>query len=467
MRTKITLILLVCILVGCAKNVDIESVNLPLDPVTQTVLPKISKDIESLSAEDAVKVANIFSQGGLVTKSKSLKEVTSVVPIKDADGVVLMYAVNYNDGYVIVSATKKYYPVLVSADHGNYSGDSTETGHDVLMSEYAANIKSAISNVNGVKGNPWGIYEDLSSDLEATTKISNAYYELLAELSYEWQQEGYNVYRLNQKPENMSDELYADFCDVASDYNRSDHPYMQCSVILERNYQKRTSEIDPMLQTEWGQYGAYNDALNSDLPLGCTTVAIGQIMRYLEYPTNYNWSAMPNSLAEWETNSTLTDFLAQLRRRIGVTDSGAASIDLVRTAISLYYGYTSSNGYSLDIISHSLSSVASSLSQGVPVYMRGIDEEGDGHAWVCDGHYAYHYQTDYKLYVIPMWGNEITELICVDTVVTYPDNHVFYNFFHMNWGWDGSSNGYYFHDQVNTPNGNYTSNRKELIITRL
>ena len=58
MRTKITLIFWVCILVGCAKNADIESVNVPVEPAFQTVLPKISKDISTLSADDAFKVAN-------------------------------------------------------------------------------------------------------------------------------------------------------------------------------------------------------------------------------------------------------------------------------------------------------------------------------------------------------------------------------------------------------------------------
>lgn len=61
MRTKITLILLVCFLVGCAKNADIESVNVPVESAFQTVLPKISKDISTLSADDAIKVANLFS----------------------------------------------------------------------------------------------------------------------------------------------------------------------------------------------------------------------------------------------------------------------------------------------------------------------------------------------------------------------------------------------------------------------
>lgn len=75
MRTKFTLILLVCILVGCTKNAYIESVNVPVEPAFQTVLPKISKDIGTLSADDAIKVANLFAHGNLLTKSETLKDV--------------------------------------------------------------------------------------------------------------------------------------------------------------------------------------------------------------------------------------------------------------------------------------------------------------------------------------------------------------------------------------------------------
>lgn len=85
-------------MVGCAKNADIESVNVPVEPAVQTVLPKISK---------------VFSHGNVLTKSETLKDVRNVVPIKDASDRTLMYAVNYDDGYAIVSATKNYHPVLV------------------------------------------------------------------------------------------------------------------------------------------------------------------------------------------------------------------------------------------------------------------------------------------------------------------------------------------------------------------
>ena len=71
MKPKLIFILLVCFLVGCAKNADIESVNVPVEPASRTVLPKISKDISTLSADDAIKVANLFSHGKVLTKSET------------------------------------------------------------------------------------------------------------------------------------------------------------------------------------------------------------------------------------------------------------------------------------------------------------------------------------------------------------------------------------------------------------
>lgn len=59
MKPQLIFIFLVCFLVGCAKNADIESVNVPVEPAVQTVLPKISKDISTLSADDAVMTESI------------------------------------------------------------------------------------------------------------------------------------------------------------------------------------------------------------------------------------------------------------------------------------------------------------------------------------------------------------------------------------------------------------------------
>ena len=459
MRTKFTLILLVCILVGCAKNADIESVNVPVEPASQTVLPKISKDISVLSADDAIKVANLFAHGNVLTKSETLKDVRNVVPIKDASDRTLMYAVNYDDGYTIVSATKNYHPVLAVVDHGTYTGEKTGTGQDVLMNEYMVATEAAMDGEITIEGNPWSVYEEVPFEVPAQTKVSDEYYDVVNQYTSEWYNAGYNIYYLNQQPENMPDDIYAEFCDYARDYDRPDHDYMQCSFIVENDAPYMVRH-ECFLQTSWGQKEAYNDGLEADLPLGCTTIAIGQIMKYLEYPSSINWDAMPNWLGENQVNECLTDFLKTLRERIGVDQYGGATICEVKEALSTYYGYNS-----LSIINHAQPSVKASLAQGIPVYMRGVDANlNEGHAWVCDGYYTTHPQTEYKLYVIPMGGGTITSLTNIHSVIVYPESFTVFNYFHMNWGWYGNNNGYFYQDNVSVNSTNFNVDRKNLII---
>ena len=274
MRTKITLILLVCILVGCAKNADIESVNLPSDPVTQTVLPKISKDISVLSANDAIKVANLLSHGKVLTKSETLKDVRNVVPIKDASDRTLMYAVNYDDGYAIVSATKNYHPVLAVVDHGTYTGEKTGTGQDVLMNEYMVATEAAMNGEISVDKSVWSEYEEVPFEIPAQTKVSDDYNDVLNQYLEDWYMAGYNIYQLREQPENMPDELYEQFCDYARDYDRPDHDYMQCSFIVE-NPDGFRNDYGPLCSTNWHQLRPYNLALtDTTAKVGCSTIAV-------------------------------------------------------------------------------------------------------------------------------------------------------------------------------------------------
>ena len=460
MRTKITLILLVCVLVGCAKNADIESVNVPVESAFQTVLPKISKDISTLSADDAIKVANLFSHGSVLTKSETLKDVRNVVPIKDASDRTLMYAVNYDDGYTIVSATKNYHPVLAVVDHGTYTGEKTGTGQDVLMNEYMLATEAAMDGEITIEGNPWSAYEEVRFVKPAQTRVSEEYYDVVDRYSSEWYNAGYNIYRLNQKPENMPDDMYQQFCEYAEAYDRPDHDYMSCSFIVE-NERRIRYNIYPMCTTSWGQSNPYNLGLSdTSLPLGCTTIAAAQIMRYMKSPSTINWDAMPLSLSYNQINTTLTTFLAQLRSRIGVDDDGGATISQVYNALTNYYNYDLTF-----VNTHNISLVESSLLSYKPVYMRGVDSaQGVGHAWVCDGYRETMPQVEYYLYVIPDWEYEITQLHLLETGVVYDYNMNVLKYYHMNWGWNGSYNGYFFDSSISTAVGNFAVTRRELII---
>ena len=462
MKTKLTLIFLVCILVGCTKYADVESVNLPVESGAQTVLPKISKDISTLSSDDAIKVAHLFSHGNVITKSESLKEVKNVVPIKDASDRTLMYAVNYEDGYIIVSATKNYYPVLAEVDHGTYTGESTNTGHDVLMSEYIMATSLAMDGKQLVDGNPWYSYEEVPFEKLSRTKVSDDYTSVANDYIEEWYMAGYNIYQLRDQPENLPDDVYEQFCDFARDYDRPDHDYMQCSFIVE-NVISDYDVIGPLCQTSWDQGFPYNASLEDpQQKLGCTTIAAAQIMKALEYPRDKPWDYMPNSLSVAHTADSLTTFLAKLRDHLEVTDGGSGSIHKVKEGLEDHYNYKSDYGVSLRIIDHDTSPIIASLNSNIPVYMRGIQPRSfDGHAWVCDGYYSSRNQTEYYLYVIPLGVSQITELTQIDTYIMYGSS-VF--MFHHNWGWGGSCDGYYVDSNVSTTNGTFSNSRKELII---
>ena len=466
MRTKITLILLVCILVGCTKNADIESVNIPSDPVTQTVLPKISKDISVLSADDAIKVANLFSHGKVLTKSETLKDVRNVVPIKDASDRTLMYAVNYDDGYAIVSATKNYHPVLAVVDHGTYAGEKTGTGQDVLMNEYMLATEAAMDGEISVDKSVWSEYEEVPFQYAPQTKVSDEYNDVVNQYTGEWYQAGYNIYRLNQKPENMPDDMYAEFCDYASYHDRPDHDYMQCSFIVEDATRIR-HDILPMCITRWGQGEPYNAGLeNTANPLGCATIATAQLMWYYRKPTSINWSNMPISLSLGQQNSTLTDFLAQLHDNLEISDGGSGYLSSVYELLIQAYGYN------INQFNHNISMVENSLLNSKPVGMTGhdvyyINDEpviGAGHMWVCDGFRSTKPQIDYYLYVIPVGENPICSLDMVHEGCVYDNVLTVTKHYHMNWGWSGNNNGYFINDDVSVRGYDFKEYRKNIYV---
>ena len=101
-----------------------------------------------------------------------------------------------------------------------------------------------------------------------------------------------------------------------------------------------------------------------------------------------------------------------------------------------YFDYQS-DGYSVE----SILDILSSLNNGRPVYMQGVDDcntdtysDDVGHAWVIDG---------YVEYVTTIDSYENGQLI---GSFPYDDYHVM----HINWGWDGVCNGYFYFGEYDT-----------------
>ena len=204
-------------------------------------------------------------------------------------------------------------------------------------------------------------------------------------------------------------------------------------------------QVGPLMQTTWGQGFPYNLYTPNNNPTGCVAVATAQIMRYYEHPNTFNWSTMHNQ--PW--NSTLGDDIASLMLDIGInvnmnysaSGSGADSED-ARNALVNNYGYSSTATYS----PYNFSTVKQEIKMyNRPVYMDGYhsyETHGtwfweyttyhDGHAWVCDG-----YKQQYDVYI----HNE-------GTVYEYTQQENRYEWLHMNWGWRGNGNGWFFKNHL-------------------
>ena len=205
---------------------------------------------------------------------------------------------------------------------------------------------------------------------------------------------------------------------------------------------RATIVVDALIQSTWDQDPGYNDLCPYDsnagelTVTGCVATAMAQIMRFWEFPSHgtgshsytpdthseygtqsvnyanatYDWAAMP-----LHSNSAE---VAKLMYHCGIAvdmdydvaangGSGAYSSD-IPYALRTYFYYKTSASYKSKS-SYSSTNwnnlIKTELNAGRPVEYNGSGS-GGGHAFVCDGY----------------------------------DNS---NYFHFNWGWSGSNDGFY------------------------
>lgn len=252
------------------------------------------------------------------------------------------------------------------------------------------------------------------------------------------------------------------------------------------NVAQKTTTVSPMLNTTWDQLPYYNKdcpatpyVLNYNpsyhAPTGCVATAMAQIMKYWNSPTTgtgshsyssstvggtlsanfgnttYDWNNMPNALNSG-SSTTQVDAVAELMYHCGVSvnmdydtlESGAwvinygygANFKCSQNAMPSFFGYKSTiKGYQRSDFTDStwLKMLKYELDNGRPVLYTGAGSVG-AHAFDFDGY----------------------------------DNN---NYFHINWGWGGMSNGYFVVDSLHPSalgtgagSGNFNFNQEALIM---
>lgn len=260
----------------------------------------------------------------------------------------------------------------------------------------------------------------------------------------------------NYTPGEVTNTGFDDYISLLNERNGSSYGFIIDTTAIGRYVSEMIEEpavtVNPMLEVNWGQVNPYNNFIlnyggSYSTRIGCVITALAQIMSYHEHPTTYqgispitlNWDeikAHNNSVDIcWcaDTNHTELNKLFELLW----VSSGAhlygsnVIVNSTNTLLALSsLGYSSSyfNPYAFD-------TVKAEIDANRVIYMRGEPEGGDeydGHGWVVDGYY-YQYRVLRTYQEIP--GTVLLKFV--------RDDDCSVRMLHINWGNDGSYNGYF------------------------
>ena len=205
--------------------------------------------------------------------------------------------------------------------------------------------------------------------------------------------------------------------------------------------------IAPMLTTQWDQGTPFNNQTptsgNTHMPTGCVATAMAQIMNYWKYPEtgrgsvsytsgsnrlsmsfnreNFDWANMIDNYIPGMYNETQANAVSYLMKACGFGSkmqyapggSGTQTMDAGAALVNYFYYDKSVNSVDRLVMTDDewTAFVYDQLKNVGPAMYSGT-ASGGGHAWVVDG---------------------------------YDGN----GYFHMNWGWGGTCNGYYLLTAMN------------------
>ena len=341
---------------------------------------------QQISLEEAQLVAkNVLKTNAITSSTSSLKGANIAnYYTKEENGQVVYYAFNFEPtGFVVIAADDRYNPVLA------------------FSNESHLDLENQVTNI--------GLVGTLSTHAQRMTYIREHNLPAPRSILKEWQQ------------------------------LRSGEPV---------STSRSSNIVGPLTTTKWNQGEFYNGQCPADETTadtgpagrtycGCIPIAMGQLIKYHNFPvqgngehsyvdenfglqsadfcsTFYNWDNMPDELTEDNED------IAQLLSQMGIASNTQYSISYTETYFSYvrdayvnYFGYDNSARWFYDSDYTGFAQVAKQdLDRGLPLLLTGTSETLVGHTWVADGYGSF--------------GNNETA-----------------DYFHFNWGWGGSNNGWF------------------------
>ncbi len=425
----------------------------------------IDREPTSISTVDANKMATLFKGVTPMTRATTAYEVTTLSD--SISGKPLVYVINYgnNNGFVVISASKNTQPILAFSDKGKFTFNTDHPSMDLLkdFKQIVLNAQSCTSDSLRIKyALQWASFEKTPETV--LTRALPAEIEQRKAKEREYQESlGYKCLGdLSTAQYFLSFDDYEAFMREMKDCSDPQYDYRQVTQIFVKTITQ--DSIGALLKTQWHQYRPFNtDASNGFA--GCVPIAIAQIAYYHKYPQKYDWD---NIAINPVYNTALSNLMKDIWKACDADFKEGKTSSNIKKAKKTFEKF----GYKVSLKDNYITNddLSSQIEVGNPVYIQGKNNE-DGHAWVCDG---YKWIRDMVIATLIKKPNDPRFKI----VPTSPNGFMVYDatglkkknteageYFHMNFGWGGLSDGWYYGFKYGIPDG-YTNDQKILTVKK-
>ena len=421
-----------------------------------------------VTTDVAARVATLFN--GQNAQTKSIKSIKEVIPLAGEDGNPALYVVNYadNQGYAIISANNQYQPIIAYNETGNYDIHAQD-GSSVLLDEHLyalQHIEALPDSVQLAFKQQWNQYfmseEPLALGTTQTKATNESFEEKERRVSEyiessldEWTNLGYLIFPYYDSKEEFFtlSEIQQIDQRIQMDADNRFCGGIRSTVFIRVKREESFTNMTPLLNTTWHQEDGYAAYTPNNWLTGCGPIAVGQIMKYYEYPSLYNWDLMADNYP----TSTTALFLAELGDKMNCNYGADESLTNIDDACSVLRSFGYKNCKVEDQKSY-YTYWEDQLNNNWPIFMRGSNSDGKGHAWVCDGYMDSSVHDDCEVMILYRTNMDYTGNPFYLSIYRGWSNNIQMSF-HMNWGWGGVNDGYWnVYQDFDFPN-----NRKNII----
>lgn len=417
---------------------------------------------DNTDLNEAVYVAQRMYRENSKTKHLSGK-IKNVIPIKGENNEINIYVINFDDGYIVVSGTKKFQAVLAYVEHGTYSPTRKKTGEDYLIDTYLQTIDSIKSLPKDFKyTSSWLDFIETKSISKIKTRAmdDDRYWDALNSWYGKYDTSGDGNARMykcygseNTLPDGLYDQIVNSYFYDQDAWEGTDYRWENTAYIVEYTT-NTTEECGPLMKTKWTDEDFYRGLtfMASD-SIASLAVATGQIMRYHKSPHYYPWDEFPDN----GNDSKLTSFLINIGTALNRDVTSGEGILKIQT-------FLEENSYNTSFYKKSyISDIKSEIRRNRPVICTCNGTYGTRHGWVTDGFKEYSSYKTYKLYFLDR--DYYPDFVYREENLLDYANRSFTTLVLQKWGCSEVSDGWYFENQdVTIHNKSTTQNRMLLKV---